>query len=112
MAVLGHQCHGASLDGGMERAEQRRRPLRVQLRQRFVEDEQAGPHRQHPGQGEPLPLAAGEGADRTAPEVDDAAHLQSVADPAEHLAASDAEVLQPKGDVALDGRVDGLQLGS
>jgi len=28
-----------------------------------------------------------------------------------HLAASDAEVLQPKGDVALDGRVDGLQLG-
>ena len=111
MAMLGHQRRGASLDGGMERAEQRRSPLRVQLRERFVEDQQAGAHRQHPGQGEPLPLAAGEGADRTAPEVGDAAHLQSVADPAEHLAASDAEVLQPKGDVALDGRIHGLQLG-
>src|ERR1019366_1941616 len=34
----------------------------------------------------------------------------SVADPTEYLAAGDAEVLQPKGDVTLDGRVDGLQL--
>ena len=110
MAMLGHQRRGASPDGGMERAEQRGSPLRVQLRERFVEDQQTGAHRQHPGQGEPLPLAAGEGADRTASEVGDAAHLQSGTDPAKHLLAGDAQVLQPKGDVALNRRIHGLQL--
>jgi hypothetical protein len=111
VAVLRHQRGGAGADGGLERGEEGRRPRRVELREGLVEDQQARSHRQHPGQGQALPLAAGEGADRTAAQVGDAADLESIADPAEHLAAGNAEVLQPEGGVALDGRVHGLQLG-
>ena len=110
LAVLGDQDGGARSDRGLERGEQRPRPVRIELREGLVEDQQARTHGEDAGEREALAFAAGEGGDRPAAERRDPAHLERTVDTAQHLGAPDAEVLQAEGGVTLDAGIDRLEL--
>ncbi len=92
-----------------ERRYQGRRPLVVELRERFVEHQQAGSHRENAGDRKPLALAARERRNRAAPEMRDPSTFERLADPAEHQRRRCPDVLEPERNITLDARIHGLQ---
>ena len=90
---------------------ERDRAVGVELGQRFVEHQQTRLECEHPGQREPLALAARQRIHRAAGERTNAGALQRVVHALHHRLARHAKVLQPECDVAVDRRIHGLQLG-
>ena len=82
----------------------------VELRCRLVEDHESRPHRKRRRERDALALAAAQGAHRAARKVLDAHLVQSLAHSAGHFPLRNGGVLQSERDLAVDGRVNRLQL--
>ena len=78
---------------------------RVELRGRFVQDEDARAHRDDARDRDPLLLAAGQGERLAVGEVADRQPRQRRIDPRVHLVARDAQVLEPEGELFADGQL-------
>ncbi len=83
---------------------------RVELRGRFVEQQEVRLRGDDGGEGHLLQLAARERRQRRVAQVREAERDQRLLDEARDGAALDAEVLEAEGDLALDGRHDRLAL--
>src|SRR5450759_1786241 len=68
---------------------------RVEVRRRFVEQEQAGPHRERAREREPLPLPAGEPLGAVVEGEVEADVSQGCTDSGPDLISRDGQVLQP-----------------
>src|SRR5205823_2116197 len=86
------------------------RAMWVELRCRLVEDHESRPHRQRRRERDALELAAAQGAHRAAGKVLDAHLMQSLAHSAGNFPLRNGGVLQSERDLAVDGRVNRLQL--
>ena len=92
-------------------AEQGQEPFRgrrIEIRERLVDDEQARPQHQDPGDGQELTLPAREGAGLAAEQLLDPGLLGDLADPVPDLLAGNAKVLRSEGQLGLDRRTDDL----
>ena len=78
--------------------------LRVELRRRLIEEDDARVHRENRSDGDPLQLAAGERAHGAVPEVDDTERIEHLFEPPADQARVGAEVLEAEDDLVLDRR--------
>ena len=86
--VVDHD-HGASRSAQVrDDAPHRRRPLRVEGRGGFVEDQDLRFHRERPGDREPLKLPAGQGGRLAIPQARQPDLFQGAPGPGEHLVAA------------------------
>ena len=83
---------------------------RIELAGRLVEDQHPRLQRQSGGDRDPLPLAAGEGAEIATAQRGDAEQVEHLLDPLAHRHRRDAELLHPEGQLVLDDRRDELRL--
>ena len=108
--VLGAQDGGPAPRQRLEQVGDRRRPGRVELGGRLVEDEDARAHRHDARDRDALLLAAGQGERLAIGEVGDAQPRQRVVDPRVHLGPRDAQVLEPEGELLAHRLLRGRQL--
>ena len=74
----------------------------IQGRGGFVQDEDAWSGCEHGPDGDPLLLAPGEVAQRTAPDVGEAEQVERLLHPSAHRGRVDSEGFHPVGDLLLD----------
>ena len=80
----------------------------IEIRQRLVDDVEAGPHHQDPGHGEELSLAAGERARLAAEQWLDPGLGGDLAQSDQHLVPWHGQVLGPERQLGFDRRPDDL----
>ncbi len=94
----------------LEQVGDRRRPGRIELRRRLVEDEHVRAHRHDAGDRDALLLAAGQRERLAVGEVRDPQPLERGVDPRVHLGPRQAEVLEPERELLANGLLRGRQL--
>ena len=98
--VVIHHDHGASRSAQVrDDAPHRRRPLRVEGRGGFVEDQDLRFHREYSGDSEPLELPAGQGGRLAIRQARQPDLFQGPPGPGEHLVAAQPQVRGTGGDV-------------
>ncbi len=85
-------------------------PGGVEVRGRLIEQQQAGSHREHPGECEALALPAREGARRAVERDLEADRVEGFAHAPPGLLARNPEVLAAERDVVPDAREDDLRV--